>query len=702
MRKSTRLLAIFLAVLMTVSVLPVSAFADEEVVSKTITAVDTTGLFMETVFPYNPGSGTAFWTAQVAYVENPTFYPTIPATVGGVRMDLPVTWECTTEYDGKAIGNTYTFEAVADEEYIWDCEVPVITVEIVDAGWGVSAARQSFAVADSAPVPYAVKAHSNGKNYIYDITGCNELLPGHGGLGASYESFAGGKNNNGTGKTFANPTVGNTLLYITGGSNFTSAYAGGHGVNHQGNAYIYVNDATVGTLSAGARGTGCGVTGDAHFDISGNVAITTVTGKGHTGNALGGTMYVNIHDLANTSTIGNIVRSVAPKLVVDLDSTSTRLLSGGNITGVTTEGYTDNNVMVNINGEKFVGMVDETTVTGIPEIIIKDEASAVLPTTFGSLSGFTWEGDLETSGTKTIKLVAPNGYFFDGLVKKKNFTVTVYDELVEVSEVTIDQGDVTINEGNSKTLTATVEPDNAIDRTVTWSTEDTDIISVDAVTGRVTALSVGVATVKATAGNVSDTCTVTVERAVSITDVDTEGLVLSTAFPYNDNANTSYWHTYVSNVTDPTFYPTLSVLVEGETTYTDVDVQWICTDENGNGVTYDSTAIGTTYYFEAMAEGYNFVNGAPVIEVKIVDAGMTLPATRIFGFSTTGDIIHTVIRDGEGESTGIYDATGYNLIAPFLNEGNRTDLDFNFIAGVANKAGTGKTPATSVTGDTKM
>jgi len=702
MRKSTRLLAIFLAVLMTVSVLPVSAFADEEVVSKTITAVDTTGLFMETVFPYNPGSGTAFWTAQVAYVENPTFYSTIPATVGGVRVDLPVTWECTTEYDGKAIGNTYTFEAVADEDYIWECDVPVITVEIVDAGWASSAARQSFAVADSAPVPYALKAHSDGKTYVYDITGCNELLPGHSGITSGLIAFAGGKNTSGTGKTFANPTIGEAVVSISDGVTLDSVYAGGHGVNHQGDSYIYFKDATVATLSAGARGTSCGVTGDAYFDISGNVAITTVTGKGHTGNALGGTMYVNIHDLANTSTIGNIVRSVAPKLVVDLDSTSTRLLSGGNITGVTTDGYTDNNVRVNINGEKFVGMVDETTVTGIPEIIIKDEASAVLPTTFGSLSGFTWEGDLETSGTKTIKLVAPNGYFFDGFAKKKNFTVTVYDELVEVSEVTIDQGDVTINEGNSKTLTATVEPDNALDRTVTWSTEDTGIISVDAVTGRVTALAVGVATVKATAGNVSDTCTVTVERAVSITDVDTEGLVLSTAFPYNDNANTSYWHTYVSNVTDPTFYPTLSVLVEGEATYTDVDVQWICNDENGNGVTYDSTAIGTTYYFEAMAEGYNFVNGAPVIEVKIVDAGMTLPATRIFGFSTTGDIIHTVVRDGEGETTGIYDATGYNLIAPFINEGNKTDLDFNFIAGVANKAGTGKTPATSVTGDTKM
>lgn len=48
MRKSTRLLAIFLAVLMTVSVLPVSAFADGGAAGEIITAVD---IVTETVFP---------------------------------------------------------------------------------------------------------------------------------------------------------------------------------------------------------------------------------------------------------------------------------------------------------------------------------------------------------------------------------------------------------------------------------------------------------------------------------------------------------------------------------------------------------------------------------------------------------------------------------------------------------------------------
>lgn len=59
------------------------------------------------------------------------------------------------------------------------------------------------------------------------------------------------------------------------------------------------------------------------------------------------------------------------------------------------------------------------------------------------------------------------------------------------------------------TLTYTIEPDNAIDKTVTWSSDNTAVATVDA-TGRVHAVAVGTAIITAKAGDKSATCTVTV------------------------------------------------------------------------------------------------------------------------------------------------------------------------------------------------
>ena len=59
------------------------------------------------------------------------------------------------------------------------------------------------------------------------------------------------------------------------------------------------------------------------------------------------------------------------------------------------------------------------------------------------------------------------------------------------------------------TLTYTIEPDNAIDKTVTWSSDNTAVATVDA-TGRVHAVAEGTAIITAKAGDKSSTCTVTV------------------------------------------------------------------------------------------------------------------------------------------------------------------------------------------------
>ena len=59
-------------------------------------------------------------------------------------------------------------------------------------------------------------------------------------------------------------------------------------------------------------------------------------------------------------------------------------------------------------------------------------------------------------------------------------------------------------------------PDNATDKTVTWSIDKTSVATVDA-TGKVTAVAEGTATITAKAGDKTATCKVTVCDADSAT-----------------------------------------------------------------------------------------------------------------------------------------------------------------------------------------
>ena len=66
--------------------------------------------------------------------------------------------------------------------------------------------------------------------------------------------------------------------------------------------------------------------------------------------------------------------------------------------------------------------------------------------------------------------------------------------------------------GDTLALTATVSPDEASNKTVTWSTSSEDIASVDQ-TGKVTAMGTGTVTITATSDGESASCVITVKKA---------------------------------------------------------------------------------------------------------------------------------------------------------------------------------------------
>lgn len=80
---------------------------------------------------------------------------------------------------------------------------------------------------------------------------------------------------------------------------------------------------------------------------------------------------------------------------------------------------------------------------------------------------------------------------------------------VEVTGVSLDRSELVLTEGENTTLIATVSPENASDKTITWVSSNTSIVTVDA-SGKVTALSAGEAIIIAKAGEKTAECKVTV------------------------------------------------------------------------------------------------------------------------------------------------------------------------------------------------
>ena len=89
---------------------------------------------------------------------------------------------------------------------------------------------------------------------------------------------------------------------------------------------------------------------------------------------------------------------------------------------------------------------------------------------------------------------------------------TVTPEIIPVSQITLNKAETSISVGNSETLTATVAPENATLKALTWASSDEDVATV-APDGTVTAVKAGAATITATAADGSGksaVCKVTV------------------------------------------------------------------------------------------------------------------------------------------------------------------------------------------------
>ena len=123
-------------------------------------------------------------------------------------------------------------------------------------------------------------------------------------------------------------------------------------------------------------------------------------------------------------------------------------------------------------------------------------------TSYGSPIGTGWSGNVWTGNTSTVD--------FEDAFNATNIVFTIAEDDVAVSSISLNKTSTSIEEGKTETLTATISPAEATDKSVTWTSSDPSVATVDA-SGVVTAVAAGEATITAEASNgLNATCTVTV------------------------------------------------------------------------------------------------------------------------------------------------------------------------------------------------
>ena len=157
-------------------------------------------------------------------------------------------------------------------------------------------------------------------------------------------------------------------------------------------------------------------------------------------------------------------------------------------------------------------------------------------------------------------------------------------EGAEVTGVEVTPETLEILVGTTEPLTAIIEPSWALNKNVTWTSDDEDYVTVDD-EGILTAEAVGAAVVTATTedGSFTDTCEVTVVPFVPVTGVDLVETELTveindtikpeyTVLPENATDTNVYWISDDLTIAAVSVYGTVTGISEGETTvhvYTD-------------------------------------------------------------------------------------------------------------------------------------
>ena len=270
-------------------------------------------------------------------------------------------------------------------------------------------------------------------------------------------------------------------------------------------------------------------------------------------------------------------------------------------------------------------------------------------------------------------------------------TCTVNVENVPVSSVELDKTTLSLLEGDSATLKATVKPDDAYEKTPTWSSSNPNVATVSD-KGVVTAVKAGTATITATCGGKKATCEVTVQsKYISVTGVtlDKETLamnagssaqLIATVLPANANNKSVKWSSSNSSIVSVSGQGTTATLLAksaGEATITVETLEGKFTKECKVTVSVPVTSITLSQTAATIAFGQTLTLSATVTPTNATDPSLewsssnTSVASVSDGVVTAGSSSGTVTITVKSKSNPSVTATCKVTVKPEIILVNR-------------------------------
>ena len=192
--------------------------------------------------------------------------------------------------------------------------------------------------------------------------------------------------------------------------------------------------------------------------------------------------------------------------------------------------------------------------------------------------------------------------------------ITVTTDPVHVDGVTLNHDKLSLTEGQTETLIATITPSDAANKNLSWKSSNTSVAKVDA-TGKVTAVKVGTATITVTTedGGKTATCEVTVIAPASGVSLNKSSLELiegasetlvATITPANASNKNVSWKSSNTSVATVDVTGKVSAVKAGTATIT------VTTEDGGKTATCEVTVIAPASGVSLNKSSLELIEGA--------------------------------------------------------------------------------------------
>lgn len=196
--------------------------------------------------------------------------------------------------------------------------------------------------------------------------------------------------------------------------------------------------------------------------------------------------------------------------------------------------------------------------------------------------------------------------------------VTVNKKAVE--KISLNKSSLALYEGESETLSATISPDNATDKSISWSSSDNAVATVDS-NGHVKAVRIGTVFITATSNSnrgVSASCTLTVNQKVASPDNTPDSNPAGSSDSGSQNTpNPPSAEPSASSQSIPEGYAPTDNIINNPNDVTGASYEWATRDSDGASVVIKNGEVDSNEFISDGTYTYYVQNDGTVMKDRL-------------------------------------------------------------------------------------